>query len=66
VAGLQNAEHGDPCPGSIAPAPAAAPAGHYYTCKEIGSYATAQQLLRQGHTYLDRNGDDVAYKSLKH
>jgi endonuclease YncB( thermonuclease family) len=26
-----------------------------YSCKEIGSYARAQELLRQGHTYLDRN-----------
>jgi len=50
----------------VAPAPVAAPAGHHYTCKEIGSYATAQQLLRQGHAYLDKNGDGIACKSLKH
>jgi hypothetical protein len=36
-------------PVSIAPAPVAAHAGHHYTCKEIGSYAKAQQPLRQGH-----------------
>ena len=33
----------------VVPAPVAAPAGHHYTCKEIGSYAKAQQPLRQGH-----------------
>jgi hypothetical protein len=31
-----------------------------YRCKEIGSYARAQELLRQGHTYLDSNGDGEA------
>lgn len=60
-----------PPPASSAPdtvpvAPTAAPAGHHYTCKQIGSYATAQQLLRQGHTYLDGNGDGFACKSFKH
>ena len=49
----------------VAPAPVAAPTGHRYTCKGIGSYATAQQLLKQGHTYLDRNGDGTACESLK-
>jgi len=50
--------------------PAAAPAGGYsgrkLTCRQIGSYARAQELLRQqGHTYLDRNGDGVACESLR-
>jgi hypothetical protein len=45
---------------------AATAAGHHYTCKEIGKYATAQQLLCQGDTYLDRNGDKIACMSLKH
>jgi len=31
------------------------PGGRRYSCKEIGSYARAQELLRQGHTDLDRN-----------
>ncbi len=31
------------------------PGGRRYRCKEIGSYARAQELLRQGHTYLDSN-----------
>jgi endonuclease YncB( thermonuclease family) len=29
------------------------PGGRRYRCSEIGSYAKAQELLRQGHTYLD-------------
>lgn len=39
--------------------------GQRYTCKQIGSFARAQELLRQGHTYLDRNGDGVACESLR-
>jgi endonuclease YncB( thermonuclease family) len=49
--------------------PAAAPVGGYsgrkLTCRQIGSYARAQELLRQGHTYLDRNADGVACESLR-
>jgi hypothetical protein len=49
--------------------PAAAPAGGYsgqnLTCRQIGSYARAQELLKQGHTYLDKNGDGVACESLR-
>jgi endonuclease YncB( thermonuclease family) len=52
-------------PGPIPVAPAAAHAGHRYTCKEIGSYTRAQGLLKQGHTYLDRDGDWVACELLK-
>ncbi|MFM9104200.1 MAG: excalibur calcium-binding domain-containing protein [Cyanobium sp.] len=51
-------------PAAGAGAPAAAPAGGYtggkLTCRQIGSYGRAQELLRQGHTYLDKNGDGVA------
>ena len=36
-----------------------------YRCKEIGSYAKAQELLRQGHSYLDGNGDGEACESLR-
>ena len=32
----------------------------------LGNYASAQQLLHQGHAALDGNGDGIAYKSLKH
>ena len=49
--------------------PTVAPAGGYsgrkLTCRQIGSFARAQELLRQGHTYLDRNGDGVACESLR-
>jgi len=35
------------------------------TCKQIGSFARAQELLRQGHSYLDRNGDGVACEGVR-
>jgi hypothetical protein len=35
------------------------------TRRQIGSYARAQELLREGHSYLDRNGDGIACKSLR-
>jgi endonuclease YncB( thermonuclease family) len=35
-----------------------------YRCKEIGSWKKAQDLLKQGHTYLDRDGDGEACESL--
>jgi endonuclease YncB( thermonuclease family) len=41
------------------------PGGRRYSCKEIGSYARAQELLRQGHTYLDGNRDGQACESLR-
>jgi endonuclease YncB( thermonuclease family) len=41
------------------------PGGLRYHCKDIGSYARAQELLRQGHTYLDSNGDGEACESLR-
>ena len=34
-------------------------------CRDIGSYAKAQDLLRQGHSYLDGNGDGQACESLR-
>jgi endonuclease YncB( thermonuclease family) len=34
-------------------------------CRDIGSYAKAQDLLRQGHSYLDANGDGQACESLR-
>ena len=36
-----------------------------YRCGEIGSWSKAQDLLRQGHAYLDRDGDGEACESLK-
>ena len=39
--------------------------GRKLTCGQIGSFARAQELLRQGHGYLDRNGDGVACESLR-
>ena len=53
---------------SSAPVPrpqAAQPGGAKATCKQIGSFARAQELLRQGHSYLDRNGDGVACEGLR-
>jgi hypothetical protein len=35
-----------------------------YRCGEIGSWSRAQDLLKQGHTYLDRDGDGEACESL--
>ena len=43
----------------------AAPAGRRHTCKHIGSYAQAQLLLRQGHSYLDGDGDGEACEGLR-
>ncbi len=49
-----------------APSPQAPqPSGTKTSCKQIGSYAQAQELLRQGHSYLDRNGDGVACEGLR-
>ena len=42
------------------------PDGRRYLCKEIGSHARAQELLRQGHSYLDSNSDGEACESLRH
>jgi endonuclease YncB( thermonuclease family) len=41
------------------------PGGRRFRCKDIGSYARAQQLLRQGHAYLDGDGDGEACESLR-
>ncbi|KGG23264.1 MULTISPECIES: thermonuclease family protein [unclassified Prochlorococcus] len=39
--------------------------GKRYRCKDISSWNAAQELLRQGHTYLDRDKDGEACESLK-
>ena len=36
-----------------------------YRCREIGSWAQAQQLLKQGHRCLDGDGDGEACESLR-
>ena len=39
--------------------------GDRYRCKQVGSWAKAQELLMQGHSYLDRDGDGEACKGLR-
>jgi endonuclease YncB( thermonuclease family) len=41
------------------------PSGRRYRCNEISSHAKAQELLRQGHSYLDGNGDGKACEALR-
>jgi endonuclease YncB( thermonuclease family) len=41
------------------------PGGRRYRCNGISSYERAKELLRQGHTYLDGNGDGEACESLR-
>jgi len=36
-----------------------------YMCKQIGSWAKAQELLKQGHSYLDGDGDGEACEGLR-
>ena len=36
-----------------------------YRCKDIGSWSRAQELLAQGHSYLDGDGDGEACESLR-
>ncbi len=53
-----------PTGGAVSP-PAATPSGSWLTCKQIGNYARAQELLRQGATHLDGDGDGEACESLR-
>ena len=41
------------------------PGGRRYRCSEINSYERAQELLRQGHSYLDGNDDGEACEMLR-
>jgi endonuclease YncB( thermonuclease family) len=41
------------------------PEGRRYRCSEISSYAKAQELLRQGHSYLDGDGNGLACEALR-
>jgi endonuclease YncB( thermonuclease family) len=55
-------------PGTTSPASSSTAGGfngRRFTCRQIGSYVRAQELLKQGHTYLDRNGDGIACESLR-
>ncbi len=39
--------------------------GGRHRCKQIGNWAKAQELLKQGHTYLDGDGDGEACEGLR-
>jgi len=39
--------------------------GSRYKCKQIGNWAKAQELLKQGHSYLDGDGDGEACEALR-
>lgn len=41
------------------------PRGRRYRCKEIGTYARAQELLHQSHPDLDSKGDGDACVTLR-
>jgi endonuclease YncB( thermonuclease family) len=51
--------------GRSARAAGSIPGGRMVRCGGIDSFARAQELLRQGHTYLDGNGDGEACESLR-
>ena len=53
----------DPKP-AVQPPPAAM-AGRRWRCREVGSWERAQQLLREGHTYLDGDSDGEACEALR-
>ncbi|MCP9796129.1 thermonuclease family protein [Cyanobium sp. Lug-B] len=47
-------------------APASAPSsGRRWYCRNVGSWERSQQLLREGHTYLDGDGDGEACEALR-
>ncbi|WP_353617849.1 excalibur calcium-binding domain-containing protein [Synechococcus sp. CCAP 1479/9] len=39
--------------------------GRRWYCRNVGSWKRAQQLLREGHTYLDGDGDGEACEALR-
>jgi endonuclease YncB( thermonuclease family) len=43
----------------------ASTSGRRWRCREVGSWERAQQLLRQGHTYLDGDSDGEACEALR-
>ena len=46
------------------PASSSRPSGRY-RCAQVGSWAKAQELLKQGHTYLDGDRDGEACEGLR-
>jgi endonuclease YncB( thermonuclease family) len=56
--------HGGARTSSQTPAASDTPSGRY-RCRDIGSWAKAQQLLKQGNSYLDGDGDGEACESLR-
>ena len=44
-------------PSTAPSAPVGGFSGRKLTCRQIGSLTRAQELLRQGHTYLNKNGE---------
>lgn len=56
---------GTPRPSSnTSPSSSSKPSGRY-RCADVGSWAKAQELLRQGHSYLDGDRDGEACESLR-
>jgi endonuclease YncB( thermonuclease family) len=49
---------------SPSPASSSNPSGRY-RCAEVGSWSKAQELLKQGHSYLDGDRDGEACESLR-
>lgn len=47
------------------PASSSAKPSGRYRCAEVSSWARAQELLKQGHTYLDGDSDGEACESLR-
>jgi endonuclease YncB( thermonuclease family) len=45
--------------------PYVAASGRRWRCREVGSWERAQQLLREGHTYLDGDADGEACEALR-
>jgi hypothetical protein len=45
--------------------PAASASRRHWRCREVGSWEYAQQLLREGHTYLNGDGDGEACEALR-
>ena len=45
--------------------PPASASGRHWRCREVGSWEHAQQLQREGHTYLDGDGDGEACERLR-
>jgi len=50
----------DPKPASASPSP-----GRRWYCANIGSWERPQQLLREGHIYLDGDSDGEACEALR-